>query len=209
MYPKNAASPPEIAVGAVVQISDGAVQTSGCSVVVRPKGGSESAGGGTLAYGASSGICYYTPTQAETNYEEFSVAVYKTGCIPAAVTVVTTDSATAGRVNVAAVAGTAQTARDLGAQLDAAVSTRLASASYTTPPTAIENADALLTRDWSSVAGAAARSVLNAMRFLRNKWWVDTSKVLHVTAEDDTTEAWTGSVTTQAGADPVVGNDPS
>lgn len=41
-----------------------------------------------------------------------------------------------GRVDVGKVAGTAQTARDLGAQLDAAVSTRLAAASYTTPPTA-------------------------------------------------------------------------
>lgn len=39
----------------------------------------------------------------------------------------------AGRVDVAAVSGTAQTARDLGANLDVAVSTRLASASYTAP----------------------------------------------------------------------------
>jgi len=36
-------------------------------------------------------------------------------------------------VDVSRVAGTAQTARDLGGQLDAAVSTRLASASYTAP----------------------------------------------------------------------------
>jgi hypothetical protein len=37
------------------------------------------------------------------------------------------------RVDVSKVAGTTQTARDLGAQLDAAVSTRLAAASYTAP----------------------------------------------------------------------------
>lgn len=42
----------------------------------------------------------------------------------------------AGRVDVAAVAGTAQTARDLGANLDVAVSTRLASASYAAPDNA-------------------------------------------------------------------------
>jgi ribosomal protein L18 len=38
-----------------------------------------------------------------------------------------------GRVDVSKVAGTAQTARDLGAQLDAAVTSRLAAASYTAP----------------------------------------------------------------------------
>jgi hypothetical protein len=98
MYPRNAAAPPRIAVGPVVQISDGAVQTSGCSVVVRPNGGDETAGGGTVAYGGSSGIVYYTPTQAETNYTDFCVVAYKSGCIPAAVTVVTTASATPGVV---------------------------------------------------------------------------------------------------------------
>ena len=97
MYPRNASSPPRIAVGPVVQISDGAVQTSGCSVVVRAEGGSEKAGGGTVSYGASSGFVYYTPTQAETNYTAFAVVAYKSDCIPAGVTVVTTASSTAGQ----------------------------------------------------------------------------------------------------------------
>jgi len=97
MYPRKASSPPRIAVGPVVQISDGAVQTSGCSVVVRAEGGSETAGGGTVSYGASSGFVYYTPTKAETNYTAFAVVAYKSGCIPAGVTVVTTASSTAGQ----------------------------------------------------------------------------------------------------------------
>lgn len=96
MYPRNAASPPTIAVGAVVQISDGAVQTSGVSVVVKPEGGSETSGGGSVSYGASSGVVYYAPTQAETNYTAFVVTAYKSGCIPASVNVVTTASSTAG-----------------------------------------------------------------------------------------------------------------
>jgi hypothetical protein len=96
MYPRNNASPPRIAIGAVVQIADGAVQTSGVSVVVRPEGGAESAGGGTIAYSAASGVVYYTPTQAETNYTAFCVIAYKADCIPAQVTVVTTASSTAG-----------------------------------------------------------------------------------------------------------------
>lgn len=100
MYPRNNATPPRIAIGAVVQISDGVVQTSDVSVVVRPEGGAESAGGGTIAYSAASGVVYYTPTQAETNYTAFCVIAYKTGCIPAQVTVVTTASDTAGAVEL-------------------------------------------------------------------------------------------------------------
>lgn len=95
-YPRNAASPPRIAVGAVILIADGAVQTSGVSVVVRPEGGAESAGAGTIAYSAASGVVYYTPTQAETNYTAFCVIAYKTACIPAQVTVVPSASSTAG-----------------------------------------------------------------------------------------------------------------
>lgn len=71
-----------------------------------------------------------------------------------------------------------------------------------------EIADGLLKRDWTSVTGEAARSVLNALRFLRNKWSISGS-TLTVTKEDDTTSAWTGALTTNASADPVTGNDPS
>lgn len=88
---------------------------------------------------------------------------------------------------------------------DAGALTSLAQASDV--PTAIENADALLTRDWTMVTGAAARSVLNALRFLRNKWFVS-GGTLTVTEEDDTTPAWTGTVDSDAGADPITGNTP-
>lgn len=99
-YPRNAASPPRIAIGAVVQISDGAVQSSGVSVAVRAEGGSESAGGGTITYGGSSNVVYYAPTQGETDYTAFVVTAYKTGCIPVSQTVITTASATAGYAGV-------------------------------------------------------------------------------------------------------------
>jgi hypothetical protein len=98
MYPRNAASPPRLSIGAVVQISDGAVQTSGVSVKVRPEGGTASAGGGTTAY--EEGIVLYTPTQAETNYTAFVVIAYKTGCVPVALPVVTTAMSTSGQVYV-------------------------------------------------------------------------------------------------------------
>ena len=98
MYPRNNATPPRIAIGAVVQISDGAVQSSGVSVVVRAEGGSETAGGGTISYGGTTSIVYYVPTQAETNYTAFVVVAYKTGCFPCEKTVVTSAATTAGQV---------------------------------------------------------------------------------------------------------------
>jgi hypothetical protein len=95
MYPKNAASPEPIAIGAVVQISDGAVQTSGCTVRIKPVGVAEGDGAGTTAY-STDGIVLYTPTQAETNYTSFILIAKKTGCIPVSVMVVTSASGTAG-----------------------------------------------------------------------------------------------------------------
>jgi hypothetical protein len=95
MYPKNAASPEKIAIGAVVQISDGAVQTSGCTVRILTSGDAEGDGGGTTAY-STDGVVLYTPTQAESNHASFILIAKKTGCIPASITVVPTLSATPG-----------------------------------------------------------------------------------------------------------------
>lgn len=96
MYPRNASSPPPIACGEVVQISDGAVQTTGASVRVKTGTGSWAAGGGTLACDTTSGEWTYSPTQAETDAESFLVKVYKANCHGCGVTVCTTASATAG-----------------------------------------------------------------------------------------------------------------
>ena len=325
MYPKNAASPQRIAVGAVVQISDGAVQTSGVSVSVLPQGGAAGAGGGTIAY--EQGVVHYLPTQAETNYASFIVIAYKTGCIPATITVVTTASAVAGYAGVdwgtinaptstvgltnttvgtvttaatvttltnlpsipanwltaagmdatasseiadqvwdeilAGHAGVGSTGAALsaaggsgdpwatalpgaygagtagqivGTYVDAAVSTRAtqtsvdaiddfldtevaaikaktdnlpaAPAAVGDIPTALQNADAMLNRDMSAVSDTNARSPLNALRFLRNKWSVSGTD-LTVTKENDSTTAWTSVVTASPGADPISGNDPA
>jgi hypothetical protein len=100
MYPRNAASPERISIGAVVQISDGAVQTAGVTVRILPFGSSEADGVGTVAY-STDGIVLYTPTQGETNYTSFVLIAKKTGCIPANVTVITSESTVSGRVYVA------------------------------------------------------------------------------------------------------------
>lgn len=99
MYPRNSTSPERIDIGAVVQISDGAVQTSGCTVRIIPAGGAEGDGAGTTAY-SDDGVVLYTPTQAETNYTSFILIAKKAGCIPASKTVVTSANATAGKVTV-------------------------------------------------------------------------------------------------------------
>lgn len=68
-------------------------------------------------------------------------------------------------------------------------------------------ADALLKRDMSAVTGEAARSPLNAFRYLRNKWSIAAGN-LTVTKEDDTTVAWTATLTTSASAEAVTALDP-
>jgi hypothetical protein len=96
MYPRNAASPPTIDLGQILQLSDGAVQTSGASVRVKIGTGAWSAGAGSLDCDATSGIWTYAPTQAETNDAFFVVGVYKTGCSALSKTVITSASDTAG-----------------------------------------------------------------------------------------------------------------
>jgi hypothetical protein len=75
-------------------------------------------------------------------------------------------------------------------------------------PTALQVADAVLTRDWTAVPAVPANfSLWNALRFLRNVWSVTPGfpPVLHVKAEDGTTDAWVRTVTTDAAALPVTG----
>lgn len=69
-------------------------------------------------------------------------------------------------------------------------------------------ADATLKRDMSSVTGEASRSLLNAVRFLRNKWSISSS-TLTVTKEDDATTAWTSALTTSSSGNPVSASDPN
>lgn len=76
-------------------------------------------------------------------------------------------------------------------------------------PTVLNDyADAILKRDWTAVTGEAARSALNALRFLRNKWSI-VGTTLTVTKEDDATTAYTATLTTSASAEAVTSSDPN
>lgn len=113
MYPKNAASPERIAVGAIYLLADGTIQTTGASVRVMPQGGAAGAGTGTLDVDATSGIWHYTPAQSETNYTSFMVMVYKASCTSACATVVTTASTTPGTTRVDSITDDAITAASI------------------------------------------------------------------------------------------------
>jgi hypothetical protein len=75
-------------------------------------------------------------------------------------------------------------------------------------PTATQNADAVLARDFSAVTGAAARSLINAARALRNRVTI-AGGTITVYGEDDSTVIWTGTVTSDAAAQPIIGVDPA
>lgn len=70
-----------------------------------------------------------------------------------------------------------------------------------------ETAKKILTLDWATVTGEASRSVLNALRRLRNRITrVDATGTVY--KEDDTTAAWTVVLTTDAAVEPIVTVDP-
>lgn len=92
----------------------------------------------------------------------------------------------------------------VGNNLNATVSSRLASASYTVPPTAAENFAAAMKGDWTGLSGEAAYSTLNALRFLRNTVDASSGTTLIVKKEDGTTTAWSQPITTNSLALPIV-----
>lgn len=94
----------------------------------------------------------------------------------------------------------------VGNRIDAAVSTRLPIESYTTPPTAVANADALLGRN---VAGGSStgRTVSEALYVLRNKVAISGS-TMTVYSTDDSTTSWSAALTAASGASPISVVDP-
>jgi hypothetical protein len=69
-------------------------------------------------------------------------------------------------------------------------------------------ADAILRRDWMAVAAPASRSVLNALRAIRNRVAL-AAGTMTVYEEDDATTAYTATVTTNPAAEPITEIDPT
>lgn len=72
-----------------------------------------------------------------------------------------------------------------------------------------EIADALLDRNMAAGIDSGGRTVRNALRPLRNKVDLTTPGTMSVKKEDDTTEAWSASITSDAGAEPITAIDPA
>jgi hypothetical protein len=118
----------------LINKADGTPCTSGTTTVyVTGDAGTQAAGsvGSGAATHEGNGVWSYAPAQAETNYTQVDFVFVNTNAVNAGPSIYPTAYDANGRYDVGAVAGTAQTARDLGAQLDAAVSTRMAT--YTQP----------------------------------------------------------------------------
>lgn len=73
--------------------------------------------------------------------------------------------------------------------------------------TAIEIADAVLARNVSG-GSSTGRTVSQALHALRNKW-TNSAGVYTVYGTDDTTPSWTATISSDAGAEPIVGTDPA
>lgn len=69
-------------------------------------------------------------------------------------------------------------------------------------------ADELLDRNMATGTDSGGRTVRNALRALRNKFTI-ASGTRTVFKEDDSTTAWTSTVSTDAAAVPIIGDDPA
>jgi hypothetical protein len=156
-------------------------------------GGAQASVTGTISH-KGNGQWELALSQADTNGDQIGFQFTHASAIPVGVMVYTETVSRASRASQASV--------------DALNNFDPATEPVTlTTAERISIADALLARDWTAVTGEAARSVLNALRFLRNKFAVS-GTTLTIYKEDDVTTAWTATVATDAAADPVTGSDP-
>lgn len=126
-------------------------------------------------------------------------------------TVASTTNITAGTITTVTNLTNAPTAGDLTATMKTSVTTAATAATPTVTLTSGERisvADALLDRDMATGTDSGGRTVRNALRFLRNLWTIS-GTTLTVKKEDDSTTAWTSTLTAAPGADPISGSDPS
>jgi hypothetical protein len=106
--------------------------------------------------------------------------------------------------------GTGELDTSSGGVIVASIAANAITASALAADAGAEIADAILDRDMSTGTDSGSttvRTARQALRFIRNKWAI-AAGTLTVYKEDDSTSSWTASVSTDAAADPVIGNDP-
>ena len=105
------------------------------------------------------------------------------------------------------VGGISSTSFAAGAIDAAAIATDAITSTELAASAAQEIADEVLNRDIAGGASGSSRNVRNALRAIRNKV-SESGGTLTITQEDDTTAAWTATVTRTAGANPITTVDP-
>lgn len=182
-----------------VDATTGGIKSGVTWTVRRCIDGTFAAATGTATEDGATGWYKFALSQADTNGDNIGFGFTGTGAVPQTINIVTTVCD--------------PTATDFGLELAKTTNITgfndIGSADVTAAvPTVTENADALLNRDFSEVSDTNDRTLLNAARFLRNKF-SSAAGVLTVTKEDDATTAWTADLTSDANADPITGIDPT
>lgn len=116
-----------------------------------------------------------------------------------------------GAVGSVAAGGIAAASFAAGAIDATAIAANAIGASELAADAVTEIADGILDRDMSVGTDSGSttfRTPRQALRFLRNKWSI-AAGTLTVCKEDDSTSSWTGTVSTDAAAVPIIGNDPA
>lgn len=161
----------------MVSASDGSAFTGSVTVYVTGDAGTQAIGsvGSGVCTHEGNGYHSYAPDQAETNYDLIAFTFIGSGAVPVTVQVYTAINPVTA-VPTAAANATAvrsELATEL-ARIDVATSTRLASGSYTSPPTAGAIADAVwdeATVDHTSTGstGEALSLILTAVNTLTGR----------------------------------------
>lgn len=200
----------------LLSATDGSVVTTGTPAIYVTKDGGTQASLAGAAVHEGNGQWSFNLTATEMNADVVGLLITETGSIATSHTLLTDTSIVS---DVKAETATILTdTNELqgdwtdGGRLDLILDQILADTGTDgvaiSATTANQVADAILNRDMSAVSDTNARTLLNAARFLRNKYSVAGS-TLTVTKEDDSTSAWTSTLTSDAAADPVTGSDPA
>ena len=171
-------------------------------LLVTPANKLATANGGVVTAGTVSDKTGYTLAVAPPTAGDISTAVWG-----AATRTLSGFGTLVADMTAAVWAAATRTLSAFGFTVAATVADKTGYSLVTTPPTAAEIADKILGRQLSGGTDGV-RTVADALRTLRNKV-VITNGVVTVYAEDDTTVAWTGALTTDAGALPITSVDPT
>ena len=165
--------------------------------------------GGTITFPTTATLASTTNISAGT----ITTATNVTTVNGLAAAVITASSIAADAITAAKIAdGAIDAATFAAGAIDAsAIAANAIGASELAADAANEIADAVLDRNMATgtdSGSSTVRTVRQALRALRNKFTIS-GTTRTVMKEDDATTSWTSTISTDASADPIVGDDPA